>query len=284
MRHLESIAGSVLTATGDALFPRKCPACGSFFHAPAHCRKINDQINTMDTLALPSMESDFRFLFAPFVCRDCLDNFASLDSPLCLICGRPFAATFDTDHICGQCLTKKRSFFAARSCGVYSKTLMALIHAYKYHGRIRLAKPLSVLLFQLFIGYDGFHDIDTVIPVPLHRRRLRERGFNQAFMMVMHWPDFDKSGKFKTGFCVDGTSLVRRKKTESQTGLGRDDRIKNIRGAFLVKRPEAIADKNILVVDDVYTTGSTVSECASTLMKAGAAGVWVLTLAKAIGT
>lgn len=234
------------------------------------------------------MESAFRYLFAPFVCRDCLDNFDSLDSPLCLICGRPFAATSDTDHACGQCLTKKCPFFAARSCGVFSKTLMELIHAYKYNGRTRLAKPLSALLFQLFIGYDGFNDIDIVIPVPLHRHRLRERGFNQAYMMVMLWPGLNKSGKFKTGFRagfrINSSALVRKKKTESQTGLGRNDRIKNIKGAFSVKRPEAITDKNILVVDDVYTTGSTVSECASTLMKAGAAGAWVLTLARAVST
>lgn len=276
------IVESILTATGDALFPRKCPACGSFFRAPVHCRQ---SIYTAD-LAAFSTEQTFRLLFAPFVCRDCLENFDPIDSPICTICGRPFAAKDDTDHICGQCITKKRPFQTARSCGVYSKTLMELIHAYKYNGRTRLAKPFSALLFQLFIGYDGFRNIDTIIPVPLHRHRLRERGFNQAYMMVMHWPDFDKSENFKSEFCagfrIDDSSLVRNKKTASQTGLGRIERIKNIKGAFSVKRPELITGKNILVVDDVYTTGSTLSECASTLMKAGAAGVSVLTLARTV--
>jgi len=268
-----SITGAIIKAAWDALFPRKCPGCGSFFHAPRLYRKIPYR-----SIPAPAV---FKILFAPYVCPDCLETFNAIEPPLCSACGRPFAGEIDTDHLCGDCL-KKRDFHAARACGIYTNILRALIHAYKYEGRTQFARPLAALLFHFYAGLDEFCDINTVIPVPLHPARLRERGFNQAHLMITYWPAFSESGGLKKNFTIDARSLIRTRKTETQTGLDRAGRIKNVKGAFCVKQPSSIKGKKILLVDDVYTTGSTVSECAKTLMKAGAARVSVLTLARVV--
>jgi ComF family protein len=123
-----------------------------------------------------------------------------------------------------------------------------------------------------------FWDADTVdllVPVPLHVTRLRERGFNQAFLLITKWAKHE-------GLCFDGMSLCRRRRTDPQTGLSRQERGRNIRKAFAVRKPETIQGKRILLVDDVYTTGATVNACARILLEVGAATVDVLTLARAV--
>jgi ComF family protein len=124
---------------------------------------------------------------------------------------------------------------------------------------------------------------DVVIPVPLHAGKLRERGFNQAFLLVRDWTHMAKRLCIKLPFrCIDRNILQRHNPTIAQTGLGKKERQKNIRGVFNVKNKEKIIQKRILLVDDVYTTGATANECAKTLLAGGAARVDVLTLARTI--
>ncbi len=170
----------------------------------------------------------------------------------------------------------------ARAVGLYDKACMDVIHALKYKGRERLARPLSLLLLAALHRFWPVESIDLVVPVPLHIRKLRQRGFNQSFLLVKPWPAIAEEMPAGTPSPpVDDHILCRQRWTEPQTGLRRRDRMINIRDAFGVRYPQRVRGKKVLLVDDVFTTGSTVEECARVLLKAGASRVDVLTLARA---
>jgi ComF family protein len=171
----------------------------------------------------------------------------------------------------------------ARSAGVYDNVLMAAIHCLKYKEKIQLARPLGVLLFMAFCRYWNMANLNLIVPVPLHKRKLSSRGFNPSFFLVNEWALIVKSlNRALPAIPVAVDILVRKRWTESQTGLGRKERLQNIKNAFDVSDSSKVKRKNILLVDDVYTTGATANECAKVLMRAGAASVDVLTLARAM--
>ena len=170
---------------------------------------------------------------------------------------------------------------------MYDGALMAIIHALKYKQKIQLAGPLGRLLFSAFIQYDEIQAVDYVIPIPLHVSRLKNRGFNQAFLLIREWPHLIRTlhedgngGNGQPSITINHNCLIRKAKTISQTGLGKDQRAQNVKGAFRVMEPSRISGKRILLVDDVYTTGATAEECAKTLIASGADSVNVLTLAR----
>jgi len=115
--------------------------------------------------------------------------------------------------------------------------------------------------------------IDLIIPVPLHTQRLREREFNQSLLLADR---IARHGKIPLSY----SNLIRLTATPAQTTLARKDRLRNLRGAFSVRIPEALAGKRILLIDDVFTTGTTVNECAQVLRRAGSGDVFALTLAR----
>jgi len=187
------------------------------------------------------------------------------------------------NHICGRCLKNSGKFRIARSFGVYDQALMEAIHSFKYKGKVQLARPLGMILFLTFIQFFKIEQIDMIFPVPLHGKRLRQRGFNQAFLLIRNWPENARQLKIDSfHFKIDRDILVRNRWTEPQTGLGRELRAANIKGAFALKKRSSIKGKNILLVDDVYTTGATVRECSRVLLSGGAASVDVLTLAQTL--
>ena len=119
--------------------------------------------------------------------------------------------------------------------------------------------------------------------MPLHKKRLRKRGFNQTFLLIKDWDKLTKKmGANKYYDRISHDILFRKRYTESQTGLGKDQRKKNMKNAFYIKYPLDIKGKSILLVDDVYTTGATVNECAKVLLKGGAENISILTLARTI--
>ena len=138
-----------------------------------------------------------------------------------------------------------------------------------------MSRPLGALAKDTFFQFWDGDAIDLLVPVPLHVKRLRERGFNQAHLLIRRWAK-------QEGIPFDGLTLSRSRWTAPQTGLSRSERRKNIKGAFSIRHPERIKGRKIVLVDDVYTTGATVNECARVLMKAGAEFVDVLTLARAV--
>jgi ComF family protein len=158
--------------------------------------------------------------------------------------------------------------------GQYENVLMDVIHRFKYGGKISLGERLGELMAKFTYPAFDLADYSLIMPVPLHPRRLRQRGFNQAVILA---------GGISRRFPIvlDFLSLKRIVFTEPQVGLGKDMRERNIRGAFSVADKGRIKGERIILVDDVYTTGSTVKECARILMKNKAEKVAVLTLARA---
>ncbi len=156
-------------------------------------------------------------------------------------------------------------------CASFTGVARAAIHALKYDGEQRLAAPLGALLARRWnrAGADG----DVLVPVPVHPERLRERGFNQAALLAVH------AGR-SLGLPVV-SALRREQATVAQHGLGRGARRRNVGGAFLPDRPAAaVAGRSVVLVDDVVTTGATLSACAAALLEAGSSGVAGLTLAR----
>jgi len=192
-----------------------------------------------------------------------------------------FPSREGVDHICQQCIESPAHYGRARAAGVYDRTLMKLIHSLKYKGKIQLADPLGMLLFFAFIRFWEQDSVDMVIPVPLHLKRFRTRGFNQAFLLIRNWRSFAESMKMELPRLEIRTDIVTRCRwTDPQTTLDRRQRKKNIAKAFRVTGKTMLRGKKILLVDDVYTTGATVNECARQLIRSGARQVDVLTLAR----
>jgi ComF family protein len=159
---------------------------------------------------------------------------------------------------------------------------MTIIHSLKYKAKIELARPLGILLFSVFNRFWETDEIDYIVPVPLNPKKYRKRGFNQSFLLIRDWRKWADSHPQSMLFRTEHQLLIRNRWTEPQTGLKRKERLVNTRGAFTVPEPFEVKHKNILVVDDVYTTGATVNECADVLLRAGANYVDVLTLARAM--
>lgn len=164
---------------------------------------------------------------------------------------------------------KSRFFDRAKSLAAYDSACAKVIHRFKYNNRTDLAKPLA----EIMTGRIDY-EYDIVIPVPLHSKKLRQRGYNQSALLA-------KEISRLTGFKTCLKSLKRIKDTADQVGLSKTERLKNIQGAFNCSgRVYSAKSANILLIDDVMTTGATVNECAKALKKCGAGRVDVLTLAR----
>ena len=183
-----------------------------------------------------------------------------------------------TEVLCGVCRRLAPPFVQAASYGSYEGGLRDLIHLLKYQQVRPAADVLGRMLGEVISGLDPvLPEHLLVVPVPLHDRKLRQRGFNQSELIARAAL---KSCGDKQRFELQPQILARRRETASQIGLSSHQRRVNMRGAFTVTRPESIAERDILLVDDVLTTGTTASECARTLRKAGASRVWVATVAR----
>jgi ComF family protein len=259
------------------LFPHRCFRCNTFYFPS------QQNVFSLDRENVSIGRDYFQVLLRPFLCQTCRSSIALVKSPFCRICGLPFESKEGGNHTCGTCIQTPRHFDLVRSCGVYSDGLKDLIHCFKYRQIPQLAKPLGVLLAWGFLKYFQDRTIDMIIPVPLHPKRMRSRGFNQAYLLIQaalkEWLNKVHDRQLPD---IATRKLVRIRATQPQTGLGRDLRRKNIRNAFAVTPYSSISNKSVLLVDDVYTTGATVDECARVLKKSGAGRVDVLSLARAV--
>ena len=259
----------------DAVFPARCCGCGRLFHLKRAQKTSGQEYPPADQCPLA--------ILADYLCDACNRLIEPIRSPLCTHCGRPFDAPEGVDHLCGRCQQTPFDFAMARSAGLYRHAFRALICLYKYQYRSELAVPLSRLLWQALVMHWDPSELDCIIPVPLHRRRLRERGFNQAELLIRLWPRFSREQGIPLGNArLENRILVRSRYTTPQTGLDRDQRVANLRHAFELSDPRGIQGRRVLLVDDVLTTGATANACARVLKKAKAASVNVLTLARAV--
>ena len=207
------------------------------------------------------------------ICDQCLQSFKLLTPPFCSICGSPFSGA-GTNHPCSRCIKHPPAWSSARSVFLYEGSCRDLIHLYKFGKKAILRKPLGMLTASALKPYMDECQPDLLLPVPLHRKRLQSRGFNQALLICEVL-----SSQWRLPLIRQG--LRRSRNTPPQTELSSSERHVNISGAFLVPDPDLIRGKKIMLVDDVFTTGCTLNECAKTLMASGAGSVHAVTVARA---
>jgi ComF family protein len=231
----------------DIIFPPRCHACRAFIPQGGELH----------------------------LCTVCQGELHLISSPLCTHCGTPFATPDGMDHPCGDCLTSPPRYTAARAALSFDGVTRDLIHRFKYGGKVHLSRPLTLLAAGALSPVVASWEAELLLPVPLHRRRLRQRGFNQAILL-------GRSLAKGWGLPLLVNNLRRTRWTEPQVTLTAAQRELNVRGAFALADPAAVQGKRILLVDDVYTTGSTVGECSKVLRLAGAEAVYVITVARAV--
>jgi ComF family protein len=235
------------------------------------------------------------------VCETCLIALRPLKGSYCTVCGEALHVPAyidyeetdrgDADRVgvetrCLLCQRADPPFERAVAYGSYDGELRDLIHLLKFQqvrpavavlGRM-LAETIANLEQEMPVG-TLFSNKIMVVPVPLHTRKQAQRGFNQAEMIAREaLKELSRPKRFDLCMGI----LLRRRETGSQIGLTRHQRRENMRGAFAVSDPTRILNRNVLLIDDVYTTGTTASECARVLRRAGAATVWVATVARTL--
>lgn len=196
-----------------------------------------------------------------------------LSDPLCKTCGVPLEVDVGKDMECGGCLVTKRQYVKLRSALAYDDASKPLILGFKHGDRTHAVVSFVPWLMQA--GRDLIAAADMIVPVPLHRWRLLQRRYNQSGLMAAALGRTAQKN-------VMHDVLMRTRSTPSQGFLKAGERAQNVRNAFAVRSDVDVSGKNILLIDDVYTTGATVSECAKALKDKGASAVNVLTLARVV--
>jgi len=242
------------------LYPLKCLKCGAYIDP--------------DTVEPHTMETCF--------CDHCMAlGFYPIDTPFCIKCGAQFYNTFNENHVCEVCLKTPLKLDRVRAAVEYKGIVKDAIPLFKYHSKLSVAKVFERLLFQAFLRHYSTSRVDLIMPVPLHKIKLRERGFNQAYLMTRNFVKYyQKIYKQSPKWKIDAFSLARIKRTDPQTGFDIEQRKNNLNKAFQVVNKKEIKNKNILLIDDVFTTGATCNEAALELLKNGARKVEALVLAR----
>jgi len=199
------------------------------------------------------------------ICSSCWSEIRKYRGPSCRVCALPVVS--EHSKVCGQCLKKTPPFSKVIAYGLYEDILAEAINQLKFHGIKRISKTLGRLLLSLDLP-----ETDGIVPVPMTIKRLRERGFNQSLLIARVI-----AKESKVPLLMD--TLLKKKETPPQIGLSAKERLLNLKNAFEVKGN--MKGLRLLLVDDVMTTGATVTECSKVLVKAGAEEVIVLTLARA---
>ena len=203
------------------------------------------------------------------VCGNCYVKLPFITGKVCVGCGEPLYSMSD---YCLNCKNTKRYFTSCYAPFTFTDDVVRLIHGLKYGGKKYVATTLSNFLLKHFSEKNL--SVDVVIPIPLHAARFKERGFNQSELLTQSFSKF--------GFNVNCDCLVRSKDTSTQTNLSKTERLQNVTNAFRCVNKDAIKNKTVLLIDDVYTTGATFNEASRVLISAGAKQVYCLSVAHTI--
>ena len=203
------------------------------------------------------------------VCPECEAQITWVESPLCACCGVMFAERDGPDHLCGECQADPPPFARARAAALYDGPVTQAITRFKFSRQMAFL-PVMQHWLKRPLCLEMAAAADLLAPVPLHPKRIKHRGFNQALLLAQAFPQAP----------VAREAVVRTRHTPPQVGLKPKERRDNVKGAFSVPDPALVKGKHVLLVDDLYTTGATVKECAKVLRKAGASRVEVLTVAR----
>ncbi len=219
-----------------------------------------------------SCHSVFEFGEEENFCEPCKKEIIYLGKSICRICGEDLQNPDISNSLCGECLQDPPHFEWARSVFQLTPSLSKVIYSFKYAGDETalswMAEELGLFLNHHFSSIQ----FDFIVPVPLHMFRLLRRGYNQSLLLA-------KALAKSRGEKLDFENLQKQKSTLAQSTLSKKDRTQQLRGAFSLKGQSLFREKNILLLDDVYTTGTTLRECTQVLSKADAK-VFVLSLAR----
>lgn len=209
---------------------------------------------------------------AGWLCPSCHKDLQWIEAPRCDTCSQPFDGVMD-DFVCVNCRGRAFHFDCAVAPLRSRGSLRELVHRFKYGRELWLAQPLAGFLEKgLADARLADRTFDGIVPVPLHPRRQREREFNQSEILAR-----ELAKRSRWDYCP---ALERLRYTTTQTHFDRTDRMQNLRNAFRVRQNVRVLGKNLLLVDDILTTGSTLDECARTLLAAGAQSICALTVAR----
>jgi ComF family protein len=239
--------GSTIRRAGEALlalvYPPHCAQCGADTAAGVH------------------------------LCADCAAEARKIEAPFCARCSEPFSGAITGTFTCANCADRPLYFDAAVTRYLSRGVVREFIHRFKYDGHFYLRHPLADWMAAA-LEDDRLRTpaVDAFVPVPLHSARFREREFNQAEVLA-------RLLTRRTGIPLL-PALQRTRYTTTQTRLDRHERMENLRNAFRVRQTRDVINRHLVLVDDVFTTGSTVDECARVLRDAGAASVRVITVAR----
>lgn len=231
----------ILNSALDLLLPPRCLATGEIVDAPG--------------VISPAAWQQLQFIEEPF----------------CHTCGIPFSFEIAPGAMCASCIEREPRFDQSRAAVVYNDTSRQMILSFKYGDRLHAIH--TFVPWMMRAGQDLIGEADMIVPVPLHNRRLRERRFNQSALLAQEIAR-------RCGKAYMPDLLTRARHTPPQQGLNYKERGENVRGAFSLRKPDAAAGKNILLIDDVYTSGATLNECAKVLKAAKANIVNVLSIAR----
>jgi ComF family protein len=237
-------ARETAVTVADIFFPRHCVGCGQSVDRP------NGHI-----------------------CWECFRSIELREKGLCDCCGLKIESAVTHAFTCSVCHDTPPAFDRARSAGRFSGALRESLHQFKYGQATWLCGDLADLLHGCVLAHYAVAEVDVVAPVPLHASRRRDRGYNQAALLGA-----ELAQRLQRPFV--GDALMRTRATPTQTRLHARERRRNVHGAFVVRAPEWVRGRTVLLVDDVMTTGATLSEAARTLKRAGACRVWAVTAAR----
>ncbi len=259
--------------TGDQIFDHagKVPAAARVRSAAAGFgRRLVDLALPPQCLACHAPVAEMGSL-----CPSCWSRLKLIERPYCERLGVPFAYDLGPGALSAEAIADPPPFDRARAVAVYDDVARRLVHGLKYRDRLELARWMSGWMARA--GADLFDNADVIVPVPLHRRRLWWRRYNQSALLV-------HALSVTAGRPVANDALVRIRATAQQVGLSAEERDRNVRGAFRVtaEGKRQIAGRRVLLVDDVYTTGATVKAGTRALIRAGAGAVNVLTFARVV--
>lgn len=213
------------------------------------------------------------------ICFECLNKIDFITDPKCVYCGYPFEIMYaDKDikkknFICPNCIKSKPKFHKCVSVVKYNDAAKQIILPFKHADKTNYAKVMGRMMSATVSPF--IKEIDFIMPVPIHLKRMLKRKYNQSSLLANEISIHTKKS-------VLHNVLYRSKFKQSQGHLSMKERKYNVQGAFDVKNPNKINGKNILIVDDVFTTGATISECAEILRKNGAGKIFVVTFARVV--
>lgn len=223
----------------DFIYPRRCPVC-------------HDVVTTKGAL----------------VCEECKDGFVKVKDPICLKCGKPL---FNPEKLlCKMCEETDICFDEGRAVFVYDDAMRKSIYRFKYGQRKEYAKYYASEIANTYKDKIIRWNVDVIIPIPLHKSKLKKRGFNQAYLIA-------KELSYLTKIPVDNRILVRSKKTEKQKDLSAKDRGSNIKNAFKIRGNE-VQYLSAMLIDDIYTTGATMRSATEVLKRYGVEQVYCMSL------